>query len=142
MKKSEPNISWTPRTDSYERSAAALSASYMSDTKWLKVFGAIADSGLHLEGATWKFIDSERLHVWGVPCRSDLLADRLTDGRFQLVEYKWIEWIRFPPSWHPVAGIGDSVPQDIETLGRVLESAGRFHYVVGEEGLTLFGYRR
>ncbi len=142
MKKLKTDIVWTPHRDPYERSSAALSVSYMSDTKWRKALGAIADAALQLERATWKFIDSEHLHEWGVPRRSDLLPTRLADGRFQPVEYKWIEWIRFPRNWRPVADAGYSVTQDLDGLKRVLAASGRFHYVEDEQGLTLFGYGR
>jgi hypothetical protein len=142
MKKLKSDIDWVPHRDPYERASAALSVSYMSDAKWRKALGAIADAGLQLERATWRFIDSEHLHEWGVPCRSDLMPTQLTDGRFQAVEYKWIEWIRYPRNWRPVADAGYSVAQDIEGLKRVLAVLGSFHYVEDEQGLTLFGYGR
>jgi hypothetical protein len=142
MKKLKTDIVRSPHRDPYQRASAALSVSYMSDTKWRKALGAISDAGLQLERATWKFIDSEHLHDWGIPCRSAPLPTRLADGRFQPVEYKWIEWIRFPRDWRPVADAGYSVAQDLDGLKRVLAAIGSFHYVEGERGLTLFGYGR
>jgi hypothetical protein len=142
MKKAKADLVWAPHRDPYEKASAAFSVSFMSDTKWRKALGAIADSGLRLERATWKFIDSEHLHEWGVPRRSDLLPTRLADGRFQPVEYKWIEWIRFPRNWRPVTDAGYSVAQDVEGLKRVLAAIGCFHYMEDELGLTLFGYGR
>ncbi len=142
MKKSKTDIVGASARDLYERASAALSVSYMSDTKWRKALGAIADAGLELQHATWKFIDSEHLHDWGIPRRADLLPTRLADGRFQPVEYKWIEWIRFPRNWRPVANAGYSVAQDIEGLKEALAAVGSFHYVEDEQGLTLFGYGR
>jgi hypothetical protein len=142
MQKPRIPIVWTPHCDPYDRARAAFSASYMSDAKWRKAFGAIAGAGLHLDQAEWKFIESERLFDWGVPRLSDLLPTRLADGRFQPVEYKWIEWIRFPRAWRPIAKVADTITQDIEGLKQVLEAAGKFHYVEDEQGLTLFGYGR
>lgn len=140
MNESRTKAGWADRLKPYERFASAFSASYMSDAKWRKALGAIADAELHLEGARWKFIDSELLHEWGVPRRADLLPTRLADGRFQPVEYRWIEWIQFPRDRRPIAGSDYSVPQDVEDLKRVLEETGRFHYREDELGLTLFGY--
>lgn len=142
MKKSKRDIEWTQHRDPYERAAAGLSISYMSDAKWRKALGAIADAGIQLERATWKFIDSEHLHDWGVPRRADLLPTRLADGRFHPEEYKWIEWIRFPRRWRPIADVNHWVEQDLEGLKRALTAAGRFHHVEDVLGLTLFGYGR
>jgi len=141
-KKLWSDIDRTPRRDPYERAVAALSVSYMSDAKWRKVLGAIADAGIELRRAVWKFVDSEQLFDWGVPCRSHLLATRLADGRFQPVEYKRIEWIRFPRHGRPDAASGDLVAQDIDGLKRVLAACGQVHYTEDEQGLTLYGYGR
>ncbi|WP_435017868.1 hypothetical protein TA3x_005489 [Tundrisphaera sp. TA3] len=142
MKKcSKQEIRWTPRRDPYERAVAAFSASFMSDAKWRKALGAIADAGLGLRWATWKFIDEDRLYDWGVPTRRDLLPTGLADGRFQPEEYRWIEWIRFPRSGPPT-GDGDPVAQDLDGLKRVLAAIGHFRIEEDERGLTLFGYGR
>ena len=139
-RKLKKRVDWTPGRDSYERARAAFSISYMSDAKWRKAFGAVADAGLQLTRAVWKFIDSEQLFEWGVPRPSDLLPTGLADGRFEPVEFKRIEWIRFPGTWHPVGGLGGTVTQDIDGLKQLLEAVGRFHFIEDERGLTLFGY--
>ena len=102
----------------------------------------IADANLSLKHSTWKFIDSEHLHDWGVPRRSDLLPTRLADGGFPPEEYRWIEWIHFPRSVRPIANVDFVILQDLEGVKRVLEATGRFHYREDEQGLTLFGYDR
>jgi hypothetical protein len=140
--KTYKNLKFCNNSDLYMKFSSIFSVSYMSDSKWRKALGAIADAGLRLERATWKFIDSDRLCEWGIPHRSDLLPTRLSDGRFQLVEYKWIEWIHFPRRWRPVADVDYWIAQDLEGLTRVLESSGHFHFADDEQGLTLFGYRR
>jgi len=142
MKKTNTDDNSTAQRDPYERFASAFSISYMSDTKWRKALGAIADAALQLERASWKFIDSEHVYDWGVPRRTDLLPTGLADGRFQPVEYKWIEWIRFPRCWRQMADVGHSVTQDLEGLKRVLAAIGSFHLVEDEQGVTLFGYGR
>ena len=57
------------------------------------------------------------------------------------VEYKWIEWIRFPHTWHPKPGVGYTESQDIEGLKRLLSQTAQLHIEEDEHGLTLFGYR-
>ena len=120
----------------------AFSVSYMSNAKWYKVFQAIAIAQLGITRATWKFISSEHLFNDGVPSLHDLLPSRLADGSFQPVEYKQIEWILFPRIWRPRAEVGYEVLQEIEGLGKVLESVGQLQTVKDGRGLIVFGYGR
>lgn len=140
MQKPKPPVRWTPHHDEYERASAVFSASYMSNAKWQKVLTAIAQADLKIEKALWKFIESDHLFDYGVPRQYDLLPTRFADGRFQPVEYKWIEWVHFPCHRHLIAGVGYTIPQDIEGLKQVLIGAGQFQYAEDEEGLTLYGY--
>ncbi|AMV40599.1 hypothetical protein [Planctomyces sp. SH-PL62] len=130
------------RRDAYRRLAWDAKASCMSDARWRKVLGAIADAELGLCHASWKFLDSDQLHDWGVPDRNHILPSRLADGRFQPEEYRWIEWIHFPRSWHPDPASAFAYEQDLEGLKRVLDSVGKLQVREDERGLTLFGYVR
>lgn len=114
----------------------------MSNAKWRKTFGAVAASSLGLKKSLWKFIHSENIYDWPVPRVNDLCYYHLRDGRLQPVEYKWIEWIRFPRTWHPKPGVGYTESQDIEGLKRVLSQTAQLHVEEDEHGLTLFGYGR
>ncbi len=130
------------RADSYARARAAFAVTHMSDTKWRKGFTAIATTELGLTRAEWKFIDADRVYDWGIPAPADLGPDRLADGRFQPVEYKWIEWLRFLRRPHPAAGAAPRAEQDLAGLLRVLRAVGQLQLAYDEDGLTMFGYSR
>jgi hypothetical protein len=117
-----------------------FSASYMSNTKWRKVLSAIAESELDLRKATWKLIDSDELLDWGVPIVNPHFP--IMAGVAQSVEYRLIEWIRFPKRWCRITDVGFAESQDIAGLKRVLEEAADVCLKEDEEGLTLFGYSR
>lgn len=112
----------------------------MSNAKWYKVLGAVAAAELNVTRSVWKFIDSEHPYQYPVPASHQLLPNRLADGVFQPVEYKWIEWIHFPRGWRPRPDVGYEVVQDIEGLKQVLEATAELQTVEDEQGLTIFGY--
>ncbi|BDI33556.1 hypothetical protein CCAX7_56070 [Capsulimonas corticalis] len=133
--------------EDYARLAAQFGASYMSSAKWFKVLTAIAQSRLHLQRATWKFIDSDRLFPWPPPGAHELELTHLADcGSFPPIEYKWIEWISFPRTWselpdpkRPQQTVSGA--QDIDALARLLDATAQTQYIIDDDGLTLFAYR-
>ncbi|HET7126521.1 MAG TPA: hypothetical protein VFI26_05455, partial [Lysobacter sp.] len=72
----------------YARASAKYSASFMSNAKWLKLFQAIISSGVKIERAEWRYIDSAAVDHNALPEDCDLLPTRFADGRFQPFEYK------------------------------------------------------
>lgn len=130
------------RADHYARTRAAFAVAHMSDTKWRKVFTAIATADLDVRRAEWKFIDDERVYHWGLPGPVDLGPDRLVDGRFQPVEYKWIEWIRFTRRADSEARASSGAERDLAGLLRVLRALGQLQLEYDANRLTVFGYSR
>lgn len=142
MTKPKTQVAWTPHRNPYEWCASNFRVSYMSNAKWYRVLEAIAAAELDVTRSVWKFIDSDYLYRYPVPASYQLLPSRLADGAFQPVEYKWIEWIRFPRERRLRPDVGYEVPQDIEGLKRVMEATAELQIFEDEQGLTIFGYAK
>jgi len=112
----------------------------MSNTKWRRVFNAIADSGITLLRSEWKHIDSDyiTMHV-RMPHHNDVSETRFNDGPFQPYEYKWIEWIRFPFSYYD-AFHQITRNQDLRLLETTLAMCGAVRVVTTEDYIALIAY--
>ena len=115
----------------------------MSDSKWIKVLGAMERSTSGVQRCEFKVIDSDLIGsstrmLRANPCRG-WLADTaaMSCGPF---ETKWIEWIRFPRRWRTTPGVGHFVEQDVETLAAEIRAAAHAKLELDEEFLWLYGY--
>ena len=145
MAKQRLPLRWTPHRDPYERALEPFRVSYMSNAKWRKVLVAIATTGLDIRRSVWKYIDGKDPTVDDrrMPPLHHVLRTGLGDlAPVGPVEYKWIEWIHFPRTWHPVPSVGHTEAQDLEPLKRLLAETVQLHVEENEEGITLFGYGR
>jgi hypothetical protein len=136
------HIVWIPHQDPYKRARAEFSVAHMSNAKWRKVLRAIATCELQLSRSEWKCIDTDHVMIQGIPQLRDIMENRFADGPFQPVDYKWLEWVRFPRTYRPYPGEVYEVAQDVDGLKRVLESCGKLQLRLDEDGLTLFAYGR
>lgn len=125
----------------YRRAVSKYSASYMSNTKWLKLFRAVNSAGVSLERVRWKFIDTEHFVEVSFPTERDLQLTRFSDGKFQPFEYRWLESVFIPHTFRPTVGVGYEKKQDTAAVLSALERAGQFPIEVSPEGVTIFGYR-
>ena len=72
-------------------------ACYMSNAKWRLLFSLAAESGFEIFRSKWKFLGDDRIfEEVGLPKTADLLEERFTDGLWQPVQYKSIEYISIP----------------------------------------------
>lgn len=126
----------------YRKALAKYSASFMSNAKWLRLFRALINSGLVIEKACWKFIDSEHSEWKSFPEERDLMPTRFADGKFQPFEYKWIESVFVPARYRPIQNVGYEKTQDVSALVAVLAAEGQLPIVQSEEGLTIHAYQR
>ena len=109
---------------SYLRVRSRYGASFMSNTKWLRLFNAIIAAGLVIERAEWKVIGIDHSFRESFPGSDDLLPTKFSDGRFQLLEYRWLESVFIPKSYQPIADVGCKRRQDTVSLLAVLANAG------------------
>jgi hypothetical protein len=127
--------------DDYRKATARYSVSSMSNAKWVKLLTAVARSGIGIVRSQWKYIDDGRC-VWNaMPSEDDLLPNRFADGRFQPLEYKWIEWVFVPHEFATVEGAGHRTKQDTHGLLRVIREVGQFDFEESPEGVRLYAYR-
>ena len=82
--------------DDYSKYSSKYSVSYMSNSKWLRLFKAVSKSGIEILRSEWYFIDSENTLQYPMPNESQLLEERFQDGLFLPFEYKWIKSIFIP----------------------------------------------
>jgi hypothetical protein len=118
--------------DDYKRFRTRFSSSFMSDSKWVRLFSAADDAGVNIEKAYWSFIDTERVLELGLPHKRELLQTRFMDGRFQSIEYKWIRAIFVPREFRPLLNVGLTRVQDIGALRSAIEAAGKFQFCEDE----------
>ena len=126
----------------YETARSKYSASFMSNTKWLRLFSAVIESGLKIEYAEWRVIGSDRSFWEPFPTSIDLLPTRFSDGRFQLLEYRWLESVFIPSGYKPTSAVGYERKQDTVSLVAVLATAGQFQVEESIGGVTVHAYRK
>ena len=129
----------------YLRAARKYAVSYMSNAKWRKLFATIDEAGIEIEKAVWRFIDGDEAFAWGWPDADELDEARLKDGRFQPVEYKWIEAIFVPREYQPDGY--QHVPhavrrQDVAGILSVLRRTSQYMVEEDADGITILGYGR
>ncbi len=126
----------------YKKASQKYSVSHMSNSKWLKLFSAWAESGIDIEVSRWKFIDSEHEEDHCLPKSYDLLQNRFADGRFQPFEYKWILSISIPRTYKPISTVGFEREQDVEKLKSIAKTLGEFPIFDTQNGIEIRGYEQ
>ncbi|MGE0652758.1 MAG: DUF6678 family protein [Alphaproteobacteria bacterium] len=122
-------------------------ASFMSDTKWRKLFAALDRPDLELTQCIVKFVDVEREHRIAAPRSIALHPPRpyVDTPEFGPVTLRSIEWLEFPAlaEWpqrdHVPARI---VPQDIERARTIIEALGRYPVEETKRGIRIVGHQR
>ena len=128
--------------DDYQKHNSQYSVSFMSNSKWLRMFKAVANSNIEVQRSEWHFIDSDNVLHYPMPQESQLMAERFQDGLFQPFEYKWIESIFIPSSFKPKAGVGYIIEEDTKGVLSAIEQAGQFATELTEAGLWIHAYKK
>ena len=128
--------------EEYRKVLSRYTTSYMSDSKWLRLFRAVNSAGISLPKVKWSYIGYDHSEWISFPEEHDLSAHRFADGRFQPFEYRWIESIFIPRRYRPVADVGYEEEQDTDGVVEALSAAGQFEISQSEDGITIYGYKK
>ena len=122
--------------------------STMNDSKWCRLLQALDD--LRLPVSYWKFLKDDREFQMPMPGSDDIvehqgnrgIGDYGVSGPFFFKEVQQVRWPRtwqrnWAPGYEPV-----TEHQPIEALSAALDACGKFDYMVDENDLILFAYRK
>ena len=122
------------------------SRSFMSNSKWRKLFSIVNESNVSFTHCHWKLITESSSKKGHLPDFNSLGNDHVGDcgalnGPFL---FKSIEWVSVPMkfSYKPYKGAPTSHKlQSIEHLVEQLDAIGKFEYEKSSEGLKIYGYK-
>jgi len=122
----------------------SFSASFMSNSKWRRLFLALAAPEMRVEQLVWKFVGRD-LPVRGAAPDAECLGEAIVQNTsFAPFPYKEIEWIEIPRN--NIRPGDESVPfkhrpQNPEMVQQLLAGLGQFEMSLLPEGLRVYGYR-
>lgn len=139
-----------PRTELQRISALArreFSSAHMSDTKWRKLFAALAGADLHLCQMVVKFIEGADARAMAFPSKPALHPPRpyIDTGEYGPIELRAIEWLEIPAIARlsrPHNVPAQQVVQDLDRVESTLTSIGRFPIERSSEALRVVAYIR
>ena len=122
------------------------SASFMSDSKWRKLFSVVNESNTELSHCVWKLVSKELPLNGHLPDFESLGEDFVGDcgalnGPFSFQE---IEWLFLPTSYEfkPYENAPLKVlTQSIDHIVMQLNKLGKFEYEKSTKGLKIYGYK-
>jgi len=122
--------------------------SFMNTTKWTKLFQAIKDTDISLQGETMKLIDYERIIPFSLKNEGIYYVRGYTaDRNGGPCHYKEIEWIFVPVAneterWNHSEKLNPKrTPNDVYALKELIDSIGQFEYDFDENGMKIYGYK-
>jgi len=120
-------------------------ASFMSNTKWFKLFTEIENEKIKIHSAFIKFLLTDRtykFHFGGF--HETGFGDVSELGPFNFNE---IEWILIPAKHETERRnrneklASEIIFQPLEKLVQIMDALGQFEYDTTEEGLKIYGYK-
>ena len=119
--------------------------SFMSNTKWKKLFSALDIPELIFDQIILKKVNTDMPYRTWVPQKDDLEDKWVSEGENEYSYfYKEIEWIEIPKIVKPYGY--ENIPfkhyiQDIELIKNILEEIGKFEIEITDIGFKIFGYK-
>ena len=123
---------------------ARFSVSYMSNSKWRKLFTVLDVPDLMLNQCYWKFIDNNDDFLGCFTKSDELMEEYVGDYGAGPFAFKRIEWVEICKVGKP-AGY-EKVPfkhwqQDIDEALEILKKTGQFETELTKRGLRIYGFK-
>ncbi len=118
-------------------------ASFMSDTKWYKLFEAFLIEKIPINGSKIKFLLDNKMYNFDIGVLEENYMDAIC-GAFYFKEIEWIfipqkiEIERFNRQEKLVSKHKENLIDEIE---KMMTNLGQFHYEKDENGLKIYGYK-
>lgn len=118
------------------------SASWMSDTKWRKLFVALGEADCGVERCVMKFVDVETPRTMNFPKEGDLWPPRpWIDSEFGPLELRAIEWLDIPlDGVSPASKDRPATRIDIFKAKSVIEKLGQFPLIEMPDRIRILGH--
>jgi hypothetical protein len=120
------------------------SVSFMSNSKWRKVFTALDPLGI--KQAYWKLVDANE-EIRDIFLSKDILMEKFIGDSILFcgpIAYRRIEWIEIPskgiqPGWEHIPIM--NFQQDINQVKTILMNLGHFEIEETERGIRIYGHK-
>ena len=120
-----------------------FAASFMSDSKWRRLFKVLAQPELGVHQALWKLVDLEAPLRFGLPDAAEtkrgLFSDPGGESPFKRIEWLEITNLDIPYGWEKIPQ--KHRPQNVEAAIALLNEAGQFELERTKSGIRVYGYR-
>lgn len=121
-----------------------FNASFMSNTKWKKLF--IALEPLEIAQAYWKFVDLDEEFLDLLVSKHDLMDKFIGESGLRIgpCAYRRIEWIEIPHIGKDL--VTPNVPflnfeQNTKGIVPILNEIGKFELRATDRGIRIYGYK-
>ena|SRR5688572_11912971 len=106
--------------------ARSFSTTFMSNSKWRRLFSALAATDPAIRKLRWKFVGRDAEVEGAAPDAECLGGSYVTRTSFAAFPYKEIEWVELP---------------DLSDLPQSVAAVGKFEATQTPTGVRIYGYR-
>ena len=118
------------------------SISFMSNTKWRKLFLALDIDGMILNHVLLKCVDKDKPRRWHMPKTDEIEKIWVTEGKHGCdYVYKEMEWLELLNTAKPSNVPYRFYEQTVELATSVIKSLGEFETEKTPLGLRIYGYK-
>jgi len=122
--------------------AKRFSISFMSNSKWEKLFKALDADDITLDHVKLKLVDRKTPVITYMPKTEDLENIWVSEGKNDCnYFYKEIEWIELLRVYKPSNVPSQYVHQTIDLASEIITQTGQFETENTETGLKIYGYK-